>query len=38
MGDIQFWEEVGEFSHQIITYKQDNIIGDLFKELVLRFK
>ncbi|MBC8196902.1 MAG: substrate-binding domain-containing protein [Candidatus Marinimicrobia bacterium] len=35
-GDIQFWDEVGGFSTQIITYIQKNEIGDLFKSLVLK--
>lgn len=34
-GDIRFWDEVGGFSPQIITYYQDNFIGQLFKELVM---
>lgn len=34
-GNYQFWDEVGGFSPQIITYIQDNSIGNLFKDLVL---
>jgi len=34
-GDIQFWDEVGGFSPQIITFIQNNSVGELFKELVL---
>ncbi len=34
-GNIQFWDEVGGYSPQIITYYQDNFIGHLFKDLVM---
>lgn len=35
-GSYQFWDEVGGFSPQIISYIQDNSIGKLFNDLVLK--